>query len=178
MTTKLELILLGESTIKLNDKPVTELPSRKAEAMLIYLVCTQRPYSRELLADFFWDDRASEQALANLRSLLSGLRHSFKPFLDISRQTVAFKESSSHWIDAVAFQQLAQSEAVADWETAVANSSQSQPGVPVLRRDRPGNPAEGYGAANGRFRARAEGDRYPGRRPHGPIQRHRCFPGR
>lgn len=120
MTTKLELILLGESTIKLNDKPVTELPSRKAEAMLIYLVCTQRPYSRELLADFFWDDRTSEQALANLRSLLSGLRHSFKPFLDISRQTVAFVDSSNHWIDAVAFQQLAQSEAVADWETAVS----------------------------------------------------------
>lgn len=120
MTAKLELILLGESTIKLNGKPAAELPSRKAEAMLIYLVCTQRPYSRELLADFFWDDRASEQALANLRSLLSGLRHSFKPFLDISRQTVAFKESSDHWIDAVAFQQLAQSEAVADWETAVS----------------------------------------------------------
>jgi predicted ATPase/DNA-binding SARP family transcriptional activator len=120
MTTKLELILLGESTIKLNDKPVTELPSRKAEAMLIYLVCTQRPYSRELLADFFWDDRTSEQALANLRSLLSGLRHSFKPFLDISRQTVAFLENSDHWIDAVAFQKLAQSEAVADWETAVS----------------------------------------------------------
>ncbi|MBK8903863.1 MAG: tetratricopeptide repeat protein [Anaerolineaceae bacterium] len=120
MTAKLELILLGESTIKLNGKPATELPSRKAEAMLIYLVCTQRPYSRELLADFFWDDRASEQALANLRSLLSGLRHSFKPFLDISRQTVAFKESSDHWIDAVAFQQLGQSETVADWETAVS----------------------------------------------------------
>lgn len=120
MTAKLELILLGESTIKLNGKPAAELPSRKAEAMLIYLVCTQRPYSRELLADFFWDDRSSEQALANLRSLLSGLRHSFKPFLDISRQTVACKENSAYWIDAVAFQELAQSEAITDWETAVS----------------------------------------------------------
>ena len=62
--------------------------------MLLYLICTQRPYPRELLADFFWDDRSAEQALANLRSLLSGLRRTFKPYLEISRQTVAFKIES------------------------------------------------------------------------------------
>ncbi|MCA9944770.1 MAG: tetratricopeptide repeat protein [Ardenticatenaceae bacterium] len=119
MTTKLELTLLGETTIKLNGKPAN-IPSRKAEAMLLYLVCTQRPYSRELLADFFWDDRSAEQALANLRSLLSGLRRGFKPFLDITRQTVAFKEDSSHWLDTAVFQQLAQSESIEDWETAIS----------------------------------------------------------
>lgn len=120
MTAKLELTLLGETTIKLNGKLTTGLPSRKAEAMLIYLVCTQRPYSRELLADFFWDDRSSEQAMANLRSLLSGLRRSFKPFLEITRQTVAIKEDSAYWIDAAVFQKLAQSDRIEDWETAVS----------------------------------------------------------
>lgn len=120
MSAKLELTLLGETTIKRNGKPVASLPSRKAEAMLLYLVCTQRPYSRELLADFFWDDRPAEQALANLRSLLSGLRRSFGPYLEITRQTVAFKEDSPCWIDAAEFQQLAQSELIADWETAVS----------------------------------------------------------
>ncbi len=120
MIAKLELTLLGETTIRLNGKPASDLPSRKAEALLLYLVCTQRPYSRELLADFFWDDRTSEQALANLRSLLSGLRRSFKPFLEITRQTVSFKENSPHWIDVVEFQRLAQTENITDWETAVS----------------------------------------------------------
>lgn len=120
MTAKLELTLLGETTIKLNGKPASGLPSRKAEAMLLYLVCTQRPYSRDLLADFFWDDRDPEQAMANLRSLLSGLRRKFKPYLEITRQTVAFQADSPHWLDTAEFQRLAQSETFADWEQAIA----------------------------------------------------------
>ncbi len=120
MSAKLELTLLGETTIKLNDKLASGLPSRKAEAMLFYLVCTQRPYSRDLLADFFWDDRDPEQALANLRSLLSGLRRKFKPYLEITRQTVAFQTDSPYWLDTAEFQRLAQSETFADWEQAIA----------------------------------------------------------
>lgn len=120
MTAKLELTLLGETTLKLNGKLASGLPSRKAEAMLLYLACTQRPYSRELLADFFWDDREPEQAMANLRSLLSGLRRKFKPYLDITRQTIAFKIDSPHWLDTAEFQRLAQSEAATDWEQAIA----------------------------------------------------------
>lgn len=120
MTAELECTFLGETTIKLKHKPAVSLPSRKAEAMLIYLLCNKRPYSRELLADFFWDNRSPEQALANLRSLLSGLRRSFKPFLEITRQTVAVKEGSAYWLDTDAFQELAESEELADWETAVS----------------------------------------------------------
>ena len=110
MTATLAFTLLGEITIKFDEKPASGLPSRKAEALLIYLASTKRPYSRELLADFFWDDRPPEQAMANLRSLLSGLRNKFKPYLEISRQTVAFKEESPHWLDTAEFQRHAQSE--------------------------------------------------------------------
>ena len=120
MTATLAFTLLGEITIKFDEKPASGLPSRKAEALLIYLASTKRPYSRELLADFFWDDRPPEQAMANLRSLLSGLRNKFKPYLEISRQTVAFKEESPHWLDTAEFQRHAQSEDVADWERAIA----------------------------------------------------------
>ncbi|WP_420629238.1 AfsR/SARP family transcriptional regulator [Candidatus Leptofilum sp.] len=119
MTNRLELTLLGETTIKIDGKQASGLASRKSEAMLIYLVSTQRPYSRELLADFFWDDRPSEQAMANLRSLLSGLRRKFKPYIEITRQRVAFKTESPHWLDTAVFQTLAQSEDVADWEQAI-----------------------------------------------------------
>lgn len=120
MVATLALTLLGEMTIKFNGKSASGLPSRKAEALLIYLASTQRPYSRELLADFFWDDRPPEQAMANLRSLLSGLRSQFKPYLEITRQTVAFKTESPHWLDTAVFQQQAQSENVTDWESAIA----------------------------------------------------------
>lgn len=100
----LTIRLLGQMTISLGDKPITELPTRKAEALLIYLVCQKRPYSREVLAELLWDDRPQEQALANLRSILSSLRREFAPYLLVTRQTVAFNHESTYWLDSAVFQ--------------------------------------------------------------------------
>ncbi len=104
MTERLNIQLLGSMTVMRGSKPVTGLVTRKAEALLAYLVMQKRPFPRELLADLLWDDRSQEQALANLRSLLSSLRRKLKPYLIVTRQTIAFNHESDYWLDVAAFE--------------------------------------------------------------------------
>lgn len=50
-----------------------DFPTRKVEALLVYLACTGRTYPREQLAELLWDDRAQAQSLTNLRATLPRL---------------------------------------------------------------------------------------------------------
>ncbi len=106
MSKRLEIQLFGPVSIALDGVPVTGLRSRKAEALLVYLACQKRPYSREALADLLWDDRPQDQALANLRSLLSGLNKQLGAFLTVTRHTVSFNLEADYWLDADAFARL------------------------------------------------------------------------
>jgi predicted ATPase/DNA-binding SARP family transcriptional activator len=113
MGDKLIIRLLGAIEIELAGEPVTGLGTRKAEALLAYLVSYKRPFSREQLADLLWDDRSQKQALANLRSLLSGMRRKIRPWLIVTRQTVAFNHDSDYWLDTAELEKLARGEAAA-----------------------------------------------------------------
>jgi predicted ATPase/DNA-binding SARP family transcriptional activator len=104
MTPTLTIRLLGNVSIQRGDRAVTGLPSRKAEALLIYLVCTRRAFAREVLADWLWDDRSQEQAQANLRSILSGLRRAVGDYLVTERDAVAFNTDGDYWLDTEAFE--------------------------------------------------------------------------
>lgn len=104
MTQHLILRLLGEAAIEHNGHLITELPSRTAEALLFYLVCHERPLPRETLAELLWEERPANQALANLRSILSSLRQVVGDYLLVTRNTVAFNHASDYWLDAAAFQ--------------------------------------------------------------------------
>ncbi|MCA9925466.1 MAG: NACHT domain-containing protein, partial [Anaerolineales bacterium] len=103
MSAKLTIRLLGGFTLELDGKPVSGLPSRKAEALIAYLVMHKRPFPRELLADLLWDDRPQDQTLANLRSLLSGVRRKLGPFLTVTRQSIGFNHDADYWLDVAAF---------------------------------------------------------------------------
>lgn len=103
---RLEIYLLGGLQIRYNDHLVTELVSRKAEALLVYVACNQRPYPREVLADFFWEDRTQSQATGNLRVVLNSLRRILKPFVTIDRHSVAINRQSHLWVDVLAFEGL------------------------------------------------------------------------
>ena len=105
MENRLTLRLLGGGEILLGDKTVA-LRTRKMKALLVFLAMRKRPFTREQLAELLWDDRESGQGLANLRSLLSTLRRSLKPWLHIDRQTVAFNHDSDYWLDVNAFTAL------------------------------------------------------------------------
>ncbi|MBV9789755.1 MAG: hypothetical protein JOZ51_16330, partial [Chloroflexi bacterium] len=103
---RLRINLFGGVAIRVDGERVTDLATRKAEALLIYLACNPQPHQRETLADLLWDDLPAERAAGNLRLALNQLRKRFAPFLDITRQTVALRQDVPYWLDAQAFAQL------------------------------------------------------------------------
>ncbi len=98
----LELQILGGLTLRRHGQPLTGFVSRKAEALLAFLAYTGGEHSRLALADRFWDDRTSAQALGNLRVLLSNLRQLVGEHLVITRQSVAWEPAGVVWVDALA----------------------------------------------------------------------------
>lgn len=106
MNDRLDLHLLGGLQIRYNDNLVTDLVSRKAEALLVYVASNQRTHRREVLADLFWSQRAQSQATTNLRVALTSLRQKLKPFLTIDRYTVAINHQQTLWVDTLAFEAL------------------------------------------------------------------------
>lgn len=99
MTAHLEIRTLGPYRLLLNGQPLTQITSRTAEALLLYLVRQKRPVARDVLADFFWDERNTARAAANLRTVLTMLRKQLKDHLHITRHTVAFNHAASYWLD-------------------------------------------------------------------------------
>ena len=70
----LEIISFGRLVIRLGGKTTSGFHSRKAEALLIYLAANPTPQSRMKLAEMLWEGRAQNQALSNLRVVISNLR--------------------------------------------------------------------------------------------------------
>jgi DNA-binding SARP family transcriptional activator len=81
-------------------EPLAGVDSRKVEALFIYLALSERPQPREILADLLWNDRTQQQAQANLRRVLSGLRKHFGPYVEITRATAALNWENDLWLDA------------------------------------------------------------------------------
>ncbi len=104
MNKKLTIRLLGTVAIEVDGRPLTGLPSRAAEALLIYLVCHDRPIPREALADLLWSERTQKQGLTNLRTILTALRRELDDNLIITRQTLAFNRAADYWLDAAEFE--------------------------------------------------------------------------
>lgn len=99
MTSELTVHTFGQFTILRNGRPLTGLSSRTAEALLVYLMCHQQPLSRQVLADFFWDDRPASRAAANLRTVLAMMRKALGDFLIIDRYSVGFNHDCNYWLD-------------------------------------------------------------------------------
>ena len=54
MGTTLQIHTLGGLTLSIDDTPITGFDSRKVQALLVYLACTQRIDPREVLAELFY----------------------------------------------------------------------------------------------------------------------------
>lgn len=100
MTDANQLIIrtLGTVAFELNGRSLTTTLSRKAQTVLIYLACQQRPVARELLTTLLWPDSAVEQGMTNLRKTLLELRRLLPEHLLIERQTVGMV-TSGVWLD-------------------------------------------------------------------------------
>lgn len=104
--TTLTIKLLGGLTLERDGRHLTSFKTRKAEALIVYLVCQPRPLAREALASFFWNDSEPKQAQANLRKVLTDCRQHVDDFLIVDRQSISFNFESDYWLDTVAFEKL------------------------------------------------------------------------
>jgi DNA-binding SARP family transcriptional activator/predicted ATPase len=102
----LQIRLFGGVIISVDGGHITDLATRKAEALLIYLVCHPHPHPRETLAELLWDDLSAERAAGNLRLILNQLRKRFARFLDITRYTIAIRHDVERWVDVDEFARL------------------------------------------------------------------------
>jgi WD40 repeat protein/DNA-binding SARP family transcriptional activator/type II secretory pathway predicted ATPase ExeA len=100
----LQIFTFGGLRVLRGETPVAGLDTRKAEALLVYLACNPRRHPREVLADLFWDERSQSQAMANLRVALASLRKQLKPYLIITRESVALDPDAPVWSDVIEFE--------------------------------------------------------------------------
>ncbi|MFZ4662389.1 MAG: AfsR/SARP family transcriptional regulator [Caldilineaceae bacterium] len=110
-TYSLTITLFGSFQVTLNDKPIVDIRSNKARALLAYLVLAQsKPIARASLTDLLWPGYMATSARTNLRHELSKLRKILAPLalLQGDYQTVQLlvDRTVSIACDALQFDQL------------------------------------------------------------------------
>ncbi len=103
MTKVLKMSLMGQLQLSLDERPLTELVSGKAQALLCYLAVDGRSHSRQTLSGLLWGELPEEDARRNLRGVLMKLRELLHPHLHITHQAIAFNNHSLHWLDVTTF---------------------------------------------------------------------------
>ncbi|OQY99153.1 MAG: hypothetical protein B6D41_01775, partial [Chloroflexi bacterium UTCFX4] len=98
MARKLEITTLGHVTVTIGGEPIRNLPA-KALALLVYLVVTARPHSREHLANLLWGEENETKAQASLRQALSTLKPIADGFLILEKATVTFDRAQKYQLD-------------------------------------------------------------------------------
>jgi len=99
MTATLHIQLLGGVAFRRDGDLVTSFRSRKAEAILAYLIMQKRPIARTELATIFWQDSDPTQAMTNLRKITHDMRKQLGDWLIVTRHTLAFDETAVYHLD-------------------------------------------------------------------------------
>lgn len=97
----LRIETLGGLRISLGDSAGPSFVSRKVDALLIYLACTQREHPRETLAELLWDDLSQERTMGNLRTALSDLQKHLAPYLIVTRYSAGVAPDTPLFVDLV-----------------------------------------------------------------------------
>ncbi len=105
MKDALKIYTLGGVHLFRGNDSLSSLNSYKAQALLIYLACGQRSYSREVLADLLWDERSQSQASSNLRYLLSNLRKQLGDYVTVTRKFAGINPEADIWLDAAVLEE-------------------------------------------------------------------------
>lgn len=95
----LEIRTLGGISLGVNGKTITDMGSRKAEAMLVYLAVEGRPLNRDVLSTLFWPESTQDHASTSMRVALSILRKNLGNYLNISRDTVEIQPDANVYLD-------------------------------------------------------------------------------
>src|SRR6266508_2423765 len=110
MEQELRVPVLGGAELAVSGRPLVELASAKAAALLFYLAVTGAGHSRSVLAGLLWSDLPEPTARANLRLVLTKLRRVLPEHLEVTRQAVALASGQPVWVDAVEVGRVAASE--------------------------------------------------------------------
>lgn len=105
----LEVYSFGGLRLYLNGEVLSELSTRKVEALCVYLISTGRTHPREVLAEMLWEERSLARATSSLRVALTNLRKNLGPYFVIDRETVSFNPESNVWFDVTQFETLLKS---------------------------------------------------------------------
>ena len=92
--------LLGPLDIQENGRSSELLKSGKGCALVTYLIITNQPQAREVVADLLWQATSTTQSLKNLRSLLNRIKK-WVPGLEITRQSLTYRTHPDTAIDLV-----------------------------------------------------------------------------
>ncbi|MBN1148614.1 MAG: hypothetical protein JXA78_15250 [Anaerolineales bacterium] len=95
----LEIKTLGGFSLGVNGQAIEDIGSRKAEAILVYLVMEGRPLNRNVLKTLLWPESSEEHASTSLRVELSILRKKLGAYLDISREAIQLKDEARIYFD-------------------------------------------------------------------------------
>ena len=96
---RLALHLLGSPRIECDGTPI-EIDTRKAVALIAYLVVTGQRHGRDILATLLWPEYDQPHARGALRRTLSTLNKALAgESLDIGRETVGMAADANLWVD-------------------------------------------------------------------------------
>jgi predicted ATPase/DNA-binding SARP family transcriptional activator len=110
MEQELRVRVLGGAELAVSGRPLVELASAKATALLVYLAVTGTGHARSALAGLLWSDLPEATARANLRLVLTKLRRVLPEHLEVTRQAVALAPGRPVWVDAVEVARVAAAE--------------------------------------------------------------------
>jgi predicted ATPase/DNA-binding SARP family transcriptional activator len=110
MEQELRVRVLGGAELAVSGRPLVELASAKAAALVVYLAVTGTGHSRSALAGLLWSDLPEPTARANLRLVLTKLRRVLPEHLEVTRQAVALASGQPVWVDAVEVARVAAGE--------------------------------------------------------------------
>jgi len=97
------LYLFGTPRLEYQNKPVV-LDTRKALALLAYLLIENQPQSRDTLAALLWPESDQSAARAALRRTLSPLRQALSAdLIDFGREIIVLHPDENLWCDVIAF---------------------------------------------------------------------------
>lgn len=99
---RLHIRTLGSFIIEREQQVIETFLTRKTALLLAYLALNPGKHTREKLAALFWSETSDEQALKNLRTVLSSIRKNTPDALQITRQVVHIGQEV--WIDAGEFE--------------------------------------------------------------------------
>ncbi len=102
---KIEIHLLGSPAFLIDSQQV-KFSRKKAIALMIYLVCTNRKVIREELAEMFWPSCAQSKALSSLRTIISEIKSLFPKGFLITSGDFLFLEKDSFNCDLITFRYL------------------------------------------------------------------------